>query len=147
MRGAVFLFVTALATIATGAHAQFEVNPSAPGQRGMPGRLQVSGFVGGMTVDQSLGTATNLYQSGKFGCANRRACTVVTELMFKKVRHDPEPPVTHVKLLFAAEGQPVSKFDPDGAAWLTRQIDEALRHDLMVAGGGEAQCSPVRLIN
>ena len=29
----------------------------------MPGRLQVSGFVGGMTVDQSLGTATNLYQS------------------------------------------------------------------------------------
>ncbi len=63
MRGAVCLFVTALATIATGAHAQFEVNPSAPGQRGRPGRLQVSGFVGGMSVDQSLGTATNLYQS------------------------------------------------------------------------------------
>lgn len=66
MKGAVFLFVAALATIAigaTGAHAQFEVNPSAPGQRSMPGRLQVSGFVGGMTVDQSLGTTTNLYQS------------------------------------------------------------------------------------
>ena len=58
-----FLFVTALATIPTGAHAQFEVNPSAPGQRNMPGRLQVSGFVGGMTVEQSLGTASNLYQS------------------------------------------------------------------------------------
>lgn len=29
----------------------------------MPGRLQVSGFVGGMTVEQSLGTASNLYQS------------------------------------------------------------------------------------
>ena len=58
-----FLFVTALATIPTGAHAQFEVNPSARGQRNMPGRLQVSGFVGGMTVEQSLGTASNLYQS------------------------------------------------------------------------------------
>ena len=61
MRGALLLLMTALAT--TTAHAQFEVNPTAPGQRGMPGRLQVSGFVGGMTVDQSLGTATNLYQS------------------------------------------------------------------------------------
>lgn len=67
-----FLLMSALTTIATGAtgattatgaHAQFEVNPTARGQRGMPGRLQVSGFVGGMTVDQSLGTATNLYQS------------------------------------------------------------------------------------
>ena len=63
MRGALLLLMTALATTATGAHAQFEVNPSAPGQRGMPRRLEVSGFVGGMTVDQSLGTATNLYQS------------------------------------------------------------------------------------
>jgi hypothetical protein len=63
VKGAVFWFVTALATIPTGAYAQFEVNPRAPGQRNMPGRLQVSGFVGGMTVDQSLGTATNLYQS------------------------------------------------------------------------------------
>ena len=54
MKGAVFLFVTALATIPTGAHAQFEVNPSTPRQRTMPGRLQVSGFVGGMTVEAPM---------------------------------------------------------------------------------------------
>lgn len=47
----------------TSAGAQFNVNPTAPGQRTMPGRLQVSGFVGGMTIEQSLGTATNIYQS------------------------------------------------------------------------------------
>jgi len=67
VRDSVFLFplllVTTLATTATTAHAQFEVNPTAPGRRSIPGRLQVSGFVGGMTVEQSLGTATNLYQS------------------------------------------------------------------------------------
>lgn len=48
---------------AANAGAQFDVNPTAPGQRNMPGRLQVSGFVGGMSIDQSLGTATNIYQS------------------------------------------------------------------------------------
>ena len=48
---------------ASSAAAQFNVNPAAPGQRDMPGRLQVSGFVGEMSIDQSLGTATNIYQS------------------------------------------------------------------------------------
>ena len=64
MRGAVFLFLLLSVTaLATTAHAQFDVNPTARGRRNIPGRLQVSGFVGGMSVDQSLGTATNLYQS------------------------------------------------------------------------------------
>ena len=57
---AAFLIVFACAA---SAGAQFNVNPTAPGQRSMPGRLQVSGFVGGMSIDQSLGTATNIYQS------------------------------------------------------------------------------------
>lgn len=45
------------------AHAQFEVDPTTSRGRQMPGRLQVSGFLGGMSIDQTLGTATNLYQS------------------------------------------------------------------------------------
>lgn len=48
---------------AKGAVAQFDVNPTAPGGQSIPGRLQVSGFVGGMSIDQSLGTAANIYQS------------------------------------------------------------------------------------
>lgn len=48
---------------AASASAQFDVNPTAPGQGTMPGRLQVSGFVGGMSIDQSLGSTSNIYQS------------------------------------------------------------------------------------
>jgi hypothetical protein len=52
----------AMLSLVSRAEAQFEVNPTA-GRRSMPGRLQVSGFVGGMSIDQALGSATNLYQS------------------------------------------------------------------------------------
>ena len=44
------------------AGAQFEVNPTAPGQS-QPRKLEVSGFVGALSVDQVLGSASNLYQS------------------------------------------------------------------------------------
>ena len=57
--------VTAL-VILTGfvgtAHAQFEIDPGAPKGRGA-GRLELSGFIGGLSLDQALGQATNIYQS------------------------------------------------------------------------------------
>lgn len=58
------LLSTCVLTLASSvlAEAQFEVNPTAPGQS-RPGRLEVSGFVGALSVDQVLGSATNLYQS------------------------------------------------------------------------------------
>ena len=64
MKAAVFLATVGLAIVASApaADAQFEVNPTSRG-RAIPGRLQVSGYVGGMSVDQSLGAATNLYQT------------------------------------------------------------------------------------
>ena len=58
MRAAVLILVA----LATSAEAQFEVNPTRR-PRSIPGRLQASGFVGGMSIDQSLGTATNIYQT------------------------------------------------------------------------------------
>ena len=48
--------------MATAASAQFEVNPTARGQA-KPKRLEVSGFIGMLSVNQSLGTATNIYQT------------------------------------------------------------------------------------
>ncbi len=48
--------------IATTASAQFEVNPTVRGQV-KPKRLEVSGFIGMLSVNHSLGTATNIYQT------------------------------------------------------------------------------------
>ena len=48
--------------MATAASAQFEVNPTARGQA-KPKRLEVSGFIGMLSVNHSLGTATNIYQT------------------------------------------------------------------------------------
>ncbi len=48
--------------IATTASAQFEVNPTVRGQV-KPKRLEVSGFIGMLSVNHSLGTAANIYQT------------------------------------------------------------------------------------
>jgi len=44
------------------AQAQFEVNPGQAKRQGA-GRLEVSGFIGGLSIDQALGRATNIYQA------------------------------------------------------------------------------------
>lgn len=49
--------------IATVAEAQFDVNPAARPARALTGKFQVAGFVGMQTIDQSLGSATNIYQT------------------------------------------------------------------------------------
>ena len=63
MRGAVATSSVLCAFLmATAASAQFEVNPTARGQS-KPKRFEVSGFIGMLSVNQSLGTATNIYQT------------------------------------------------------------------------------------
>ncbi|HSF18301.1 MAG TPA: hypothetical protein VLK65_22390 [Vicinamibacteria bacterium] len=42
--------------------SQFQVNPGAAGQSGAA-RLELSGFIGGSSFQQSLGTASNIYQT------------------------------------------------------------------------------------
>lgn len=54
--------LSVMLALSVGAEAQFEVNPTATGQK-RPGRLEVSGFVGSLSIDQVLGSASNLYHS------------------------------------------------------------------------------------
>ena len=60
---ATLLAIVASMVVSATAYAQFDVNPGARRQRSGPGRLQASGFVGMLTIDQSLGTSENIYQT------------------------------------------------------------------------------------
>ena len=55
------LLATLLLT-AVPAMAQYQVNPAAPGQS-VPKKIEVSGFVGGLSMSQDLGSVTDIFQT------------------------------------------------------------------------------------